>query len=68
MIMDMFSHSRIGAYEYRLQGFVDRIDEVAPGIIEIHDYKTNNRLPSQADRDADRQLAIYELGGAGALP
>lgn len=56
------------AGQYRLQGFVDRIDEVAPGIIEIHDYKTNNRLPTQADRDADRQLAIYELGARELYP
>lgn len=47
---------------YRMVGFVDRIDKAGDGIFEIHDYKTNRSLPSQADKDRDRQLALYEIG------
>ena len=51
-----------------LQGYVDRIDEVAPGELQIHDYKTSRRLPPQSAMDADRQLAIYELGVRRLFP
>ena len=47
---------------YLMQGFVDRIDKVGDGHFEIHDYKTNKSLPSQANQDHDRQLALYEIG------
>jgi len=49
---------------YRLQGFVDRIARARDGAIEIQDYKTSARLPAQADVDADRQLALYQIGVA----
>ena len=51
-----------GTGNYRLQGFIDRLDERDDGTIEIHDYKTSRRLPSQAEIDAERQLALYQLG------
>lgn len=47
---------------YQMMGYVDRIDKVAEGIFEIHDYKTNRSLPSQEQKDQDRQLALYEIG------
>lgn len=47
---------------YQMVGFVDRIDKVGDGVFEIHDYKTNRSLPSQAEKDKDRQLALYEIG------
>jgi putative RecB family exonuclease len=47
---------------YALQGFVDRIARTRDGAIEIQDYKTSARLPSQAQVDADRQLALYQIG------
>ena len=47
---------------YRLTGVVDRIDKVSDGHWEIHDYKTDSRLATQADKDQDRQLALYEIG------
>jgi putative RecB family exonuclease len=47
---------------YQMVGFVDRIDKVSEGVFEVHDYKTNRSLPSQADKDRDRQLALYEIG------
>jgi putative RecB family exonuclease len=47
---------------YALQGFVDRIARARDGAIEIQDYKTSARLPSQAQVDEDRQLALYQIG------
>ena len=31
-------------------------------VLEIHDYKTSNRLPTQGDVNLDRQLAFYQMG------
>jgi putative RecB family exonuclease len=47
---------------YRFQGFVDRISRARDGTIEICDYKTSKRMPSQAKLDEDRQLALYQIG------
>ena len=47
---------------YLMQGFVDRIARTRDGAIEIQDYKTSARVPSQADVDEDRQLALYQIG------
>ncbi|MBC7349729.1 MAG: PD-(D/E)XK nuclease family protein [Candidatus Aminicenantes bacterium] len=51
-----------GRRRYILQGYVDRIDLTPEGVFEIHDYKTSSSLPEQAQADADRQLALYQLG------
>lgn len=51
-----------GSGQYRLQGFIDRLAERDDGTIEIHDYKTSRRLPSQERVDSERQLALYQLG------
>jgi putative RecB family exonuclease len=51
-----------GSHQYRIQGFVDRVVRARDGSLEIHDYKTSARVPSQARLDADRQLALYQLG------
>ncbi|MGC8893045.1 MAG: RecB family exonuclease [Candidatus Saccharicenans sp.] len=51
-----------GQCRYILQGYVDRIDLTPEGVFEIHDYKTSLSLPEQAQADADRQLALYQLG------
>lgn len=48
--------------EYRMQGIIDRISRARDGAIEIHDYKTGARVPSQRILDQDRQLALYQLG------
>ena len=63
---------------YRLIGYIDRLawnpgptpprtfDNPNPkpegGWYEIHDYKTGNSLPTQADVDQDQQLALYQIG------
>lgn len=46
---------------YRLRGVIDRVVRKPDGTIEIHDYKTGARVPSQARIDEDRQLALYQL-------
>jgi putative RecB family exonuclease len=45
-----------------MQGIIDRISRASDGAIEIHDYKTGARVPSQRNLDEDRQLALYQLG------
>lgn len=40
---------------------IDRLVDAGNGVYEIHDYKTNNSLSTQADLDSDRQLAAYSL-------
>jgi putative RecB family exonuclease len=49
---------------YRIQGVVDRIARGRDGALEIHDYKTGRRTPPQEELDADRQLALYQIGVA----
>lgn len=48
--------------QYPFQGYIDRLARRADGTYEIHDYKTGGRLPSQAEADHDRQLALYQAG------
>jgi len=50
------------AGEYRMQGVIDRISRARDGSIEVHDYKTGARVPSQKMLDQDRQLALYQIG------
>jgi len=77
---DPFEHGRtIGAElmvtypldpdrDFHLQGYIDRLVDLGGGHYEIHDYKTSRRLPSQADVDRDRQLALYQLAVTQRLP
>lgn len=48
--------------EYKLQGYIDRLAEKKLGHYEIHDYKTNMRLPLPEYIRSDRQLALYSIG------
>lgn len=48
-----------GRYSYHIR--IDRLMDMGDGLYEVHDYKTNNSLPSQEDLDSDRQLAMYAL-------
>jgi RecB family exonuclease len=50
------------AQPVRFQGIIDRVVRTRDGATEIHDFKTGARLPSQAEADADRQLALYQIG------
>lgn len=47
---------------YKMQGIIDRISRARDGVIEVHDYKTGARVPSQSVLDQDRQLALYQIG------
>jgi len=52
------------AGEYAMQGIIDRVVRARDGAIEIQDYKTGKYVPSQKQLDADRQLALYQIGVA----
>ncbi len=54
-----FSLDAKGAY--RVQGIIDRLVRARDGALEIHDYKTARRTPTQRVLDEDRQLALYQL-------
>jgi RecB family exonuclease len=45
-----------------LTGVIDRIDKLPDDTMEIIDYKTGKRMPSQNDVDTNLQLSIYALG------
>lgn len=47
---------------YYVRGVLDRLTARDDGVYEIHDYKTNQRLPTQEQADSDRQLGFYQLG------
>ncbi|HEV2348858.1 MAG TPA: PD-(D/E)XK nuclease family protein [Terriglobia bacterium] len=47
---------------HRFQGYIDRLARRKDGTYEIHDYKTSRNLPSQAEADSERQLALYQVG------
>jgi len=55
------------AGRYRMRGVVDRVVRTRDGTVEIHDYKTGQRVPPQRVLDRDRQLALYQLGMAERL-
>ena len=48
--------------QYRMLGYIDRLAKSDGGIWQVHDYKTNQTLPTQQDKDRDPQLAFYEIG------
>lgn len=54
--------------DYRLRGFIDRLTETRDGFYEIHDYKTNSRLPLPEYLRTDRQLALYMIGVQNQYP
>ena len=50
--------------DYWIRGFIDRVTLVDGSVLEIHDYKTSNRLPTKEEVESDRQLAFYQMGVA----
>lgn len=48
--------------DIRMVGYIDRLAKDADCTWHVHDYKTNRSLPTQAEKDADPQLAYYEIG------
>jgi putative RecB family exonuclease len=51
-----------GDERYGIQGIIDRVVRAKDGVVEIQDYKTGAYVPSQKQLDADRQLALYQIG------
>lgn len=51
-----------GDGKYKVRGFIDRVAQAQDDTYEIHDYKTGGNLPEQKHFDADRQLALYQIG------
>ena len=45
-----------------MQGYIDRLSVTREGTWQIRDYKTGQWLATQQDVDADRQLALYQIG------
>lgn len=45
-----------------VRGYIDRLSVTRDGIWQIRDYKSGRWLPTQADVDQDRQLALYQIG------
>ncbi len=50
---------------YWIRGVIDRIALVGQSVLEIHDYKTSGKLPTQTEIQQDRQLAFYQMGVDG---
>lgn len=48
--------------QYQLIGYIDRLAKSDDDVWQVHDYKTNKTLPTQSEKDADPQLAYYEIG------
>jgi putative RecB family exonuclease len=46
---------------YQIRGFIDRVARAAPGVYEVHDYKTSASRPSDEDLRRDRQLTFYQM-------
>lgn len=53
--------SRKGERRLKIGGKIDRVDNLGSGQIEIVDYKTSERVPTQKDVDKDLQLTFYAL-------
>jgi putative RecB family exonuclease len=51
-----------GEKDYWIRGYIDRLVLVDRSVLEIHDYKTSGKLPTQGEVDSDRQLAFYQMG------
>jgi len=45
-----------------LTGFIDRVDKLPSGNLEIIDYKSGKRFPSIKELNEDLQLSIYHIG------
>lgn len=58
----LVSFSLDGGDKHRLRGYIDRLDQRSDGTYEVHDYKTSQYVPTQEQADADRQLALYQIG------
>jgi putative RecB family exonuclease len=58
----------LGDENHKMLGIIDRLDKTENGTLEIHDYKSSGRLPTQAEVDIDKQLALYQLAVHQSYP
>jgi len=61
---------RKNEFPLKIGGTIDRLDVYEDGNVEIIDYKTGERVPSQKEVDKNKQLTFYALmlSMAGDLP
>lgn len=53
--------------DLKVGGKIDRADKLADGKIEIIDYKTGEKIPSQKEVDKNMQLTLYALAASQLL-
>jgi hypothetical protein len=58
----------LGSENYKLRGYIDRLEKTKDETLEIHDYKASGYLPTQDKLDEDRQLALYQIAVEEAFP
>jgi len=59
---------QVGTETHLITGKIDRVDKNESGLLEVIDYKTSKKMPSQESVDKDLQLAVYHLGVANRWP
>jgi len=59
---------QVAGQQHLLTGKIDRVDKTQDGLLEVIDYKTTKKMPSQEAVDKDLQLAVYHLGVANRWP
>ncbi len=65
---ERFVNFDLGDENYKLRGYIDRLDKTKDNTLEIHDYKASGNLPTQDRLDEDRQLALYQIAVEEAFP
>ncbi len=50
--------------DLRIGGVIDRVDDIGNREVEIIDYKTGGKVPSQNDMDKNEQLTMYALAAS----
>jgi putative RecB family exonuclease len=60
-IEDKVEFSLDASGRYRILGYIDRVSRQAPGVYEIHDYKTAANIPGDDELRRDRQLTFYQM-------
>ncbi len=61
----LYEETESGREKVRIGGKMDRVDLLSNGGIEIVDYKTGEKIPTQKEADKDLQLSIYALAATG---
>lgn len=55
---------KLGSQSLKIGGKIDRVDQKPEGSIEIIDYKTGAKVPTQKDVDVDLQMSFYALAAS----